>query len=65
MAASMSLEGKTLAVISAGYLGKRRSYVRLAELGARLVVLDEPGHWSSSMVDDGLAVAWLPRPCRR
>jgi len=58
----MSLEGKTLAVISAGYLGKRRSYVRLAELGARLVVLDEPGHWSSSMVDDGLAVAWLPVP---
>jgi biotin carboxylase len=58
----MSLEAKTLAVISAGYLGKRRSYVRLAELGARLVVIDEPGHWSSAMVQDGLAVAWLPVP---
>jgi len=56
----MSIEGKTLAVISAGYLGKRRSYVRLAELGARLVVMDEPGHWSSSLVDDGVAAAWLP-----
>lgn len=56
----MSIEGKTLAIISAGYLGKRRSYVRLAELGARLVVIDEPGHWSSSLVDDGIAVAWLP-----
>ena len=56
----MSIEGKVLAVISAGYLGKRRAYVRLAELGARLVVIDEPGHWSSSMVDDGIAVAWLP-----
>jgi carnosine synthase len=56
----MSIEGKTLAIIGAGYLGKRRSYVRLAELGARLVVIDEQGHWSSSMVDDGIAVAWLP-----
>jgi biotin carboxylase len=56
----LSIEGKTLAVISAGYLGKRRSYVRLAELGARLVVLDEPGHWSSALVDDGIATAWLP-----
>jgi biotin carboxylase len=58
----VSIEGKTLAVISAGYLGKRRSYVRLAELGARLVVLEEPGHWSSALVDDGVAVAWLPVP---
>ena len=56
----MSIEGKTLAVISAGYLGKRRSYVRLAELGARLVILEEPGHWSAELVDDGVAVAWLP-----
>ena len=56
----MSIDGKTLAIISAGYLGKRRSYVRLAELGARLVVIDEPGHWSSSLVEDGIAVAWLP-----
>ena len=56
----MSIEGKTLAIVGAGYLGKRRSYVRLAELGARLVVIDEQGHWSSSLVDDGIAVAWLP-----
>lgn len=56
----MSIEGKTFAVISAGYIGKRRSYVRLAELGARLVVMDEPGHWSSSLVEDGVAMQWLP-----
>ena len=56
----MSMEGKTLAIVGAGYLGKRRSYLRLAELGARLVVIDEQGHWSSSLVDDGIAVAWLP-----
>jgi biotin carboxylase len=60
MGAAVSIEGRTLAVISAGYWGKRRSYVRLAELGARLVVIDEPGHWSASLVEDGIAVAWLP-----
>lgn len=60
MDAVVSIDGKTLVVVSAGYLGKRRAYVRLAELGARLVVIDEPGHWSSALVDDGIAVAWLP-----
>jgi carnosine synthase len=60
MGAAVTIDGRTLAVISAGYWGKRRSYVRLAELGARLVVIDEPGHWSTSLVDDGIAVAWLP-----
>jgi biotin carboxylase len=60
MGSAVSIEGRTLAVISAGYWGKRRSYVRLAELGARLVVIDEPGHWSASLVEDGIAVAWLP-----
>ena len=58
--AVMSMEGKTLAIVGAGYWGKRRSYARLADLGARLVVIDEQGHWSSSLVDDGIAVAWLP-----
>jgi carnosine synthase len=54
------IEGATVAVVCAGYPGKRRALVRMAELGARLVVLDEPGHWASSLVDDGLAAHWLP-----
>ena len=52
----------TVLVVGAGYLGKRRAYERMAELGARLVVVDEPGHWSESLVADGIAEAWLPVP---
>ena len=58
----MSVEGATVVVVSAGYLGKRRAYLRMAELGARLVIVDEPGHWSESLVDEGVAAAWLPAP---
>jgi carnosine synthase len=47
-------------VVGAGYPGKRRLYLRLAELGARLVVVDEPGHWSEALVADGVAAEWLP-----
>ncbi|HSS80550.1 MAG TPA: ATP-grasp domain-containing protein [Gaiellaceae bacterium] len=54
--------GATVVVVSAGYPGKRRAYVRLAELGARLVIVDEPGHWSESLVTDGLATRWLTAP---
>jgi len=32
----------------------------MAELGAQIVLLDEPGHWSQSLVSDGLAQSWLP-----
>jgi biotin carboxylase len=56
----VSVDGATVAVVGAGYPGKRRAYVRMAELGARLVVLDEPGHWSESLVAEGVAAAWLP-----
>lgn len=56
----MSLGGATVVVISAGYEGKRRAHARMAELGARLVIVDEPGHWSESLVADGIAAAWLP-----
>jgi carnosine synthase len=54
-----SLAGATLAVISAGYPGKRRVYERLHDRGARLVIVDEPGHWSQGLVREGLAVEWL------
>jgi carnosine synthase len=56
----VSVEGAEVVVVSAGYRGKRRAYVRMAELGAHIVVVDEPGHWSESLVADGVAAAWLP-----
>jgi len=56
------VNGATVVVVSAGYAGKRRAYVRMAELGANLVVVDEPGHWSESLVADGVAKTWLSAP---
>jgi biotin carboxylase len=56
------VDGATVVVVGAGYPGKRRAYTRLSELGVRMVVVDEPGHWSESLVADGLAEAWLPAP---
>ena len=41
----------TVIVVGGGYEGKRRYYQRLARLGARLVIGDEPGHWSESLAD--------------
>ena len=58
----MSAPGATVAVVSAGYPGKRRAYLRMAELGASLVIVDEPGHWSESLVAEGVAAAWLSAP---
>lgn len=49
----------TVAVIGVGYEGKRSIMTRLADLGARLIVLDESGHWSRALVDDGVATMWL------
>ena len=47
-------------IVGAGYAGKMRLYRRMVELGARLVVVDEPEHWSQQLVADGIAEAWLP-----
>ena len=58
----MSAGGATVVVVGAGYEGKRRAHARLAELGARLVLVDEPGHWSESLVAEGVAEAWLAAP---
>jgi biotin carboxylase len=60
MNAGTSVNGATVAVVGAGYEGKRRAYARMAELGAQVVLLDEPGHWSESLVSEGIAHAWLP-----
>jgi biotin carboxylase len=49
----------TVVVVGAGYEGKRRYYDRLAELGARLVIVDEPGHWSESLADDIAGTKWV------
>ena len=62
MGGGVSVGGATVVVISAGYEGKRRAHVRMRDLGARLVIVDEPGHWSQSLVDDGVAAAWLGAP---
>ncbi len=53
-------QGACVAVVGAGYPGKRRVYVRLAELGVRTVIVEEPGHWSESLVAEGIIQQWLP-----
>jgi biotin carboxylase len=58
----VSVDDATVVVVGAGYTGKRRAYVRMAEVGAKLVVVDEPGHWSESLVAEGVAATWLPAP---
>jgi len=58
----VKVDGATVVVIGAGYAGKRRIYERLADLGAGVVILDEPGHWSRQLVDDGVASEWLSVP---
>lgn len=58
----MSVAGSTVVVVGAGYEGKRRIHAGVAALGVRLVIVDEPGHWSSSLVDDGIAERWVGAP---
>jgi biotin carboxylase len=55
----MTVEGATVVAVGAGYPGKRRIYERIARLGASLVVVDEAGHWSKRLADDGMASDWL------
>ncbi len=51
--------GATVALLGAGYAGKRRALERIAAFGVHLVVIDEPGHWSESLVDERVARRWL------
>lgn len=55
----MIADSPTVVIVGAGYEGKRRYYERLALLGARLVIVDEPGHWSQSLVDEIAGTRWL------
>jgi biotin carboxylase/MFS family permease len=54
--------GATVVVVSGGYPSKRRLYERLHALGARLVIVDEVGHWSQALVEEGIADRWLAAP---
>ena len=62
---SVMIRDATVLVIGAGYPGKRRAYERMAELGAQVVVVDEPGHWSEALVTDGVAASVAPRAHQR
>jgi len=58
----MSTDGRTVVVVDAGNEGKRRYYQRLAGLGARLVIVDEPGHWSQSLTAEIAGTHWVAAP---
>jgi biotin carboxylase len=55
-------DGPAVVVVGAGYEGKRRCYERLAAIGARLVIVDEPGHWSQSLADEIASTKWIAAP---
>jgi biotin carboxylase len=58
----MTVDGPTVVVVGAGYEGKRRYYERLASLGARLVIVEEPGHWSESLAGQIAGTRWVATP---
>jgi biotin carboxylase len=55
----MSVAGRTVLLVGAGYPGKRRIIERIAELGVRQVIVETPGHWSAALVEEGLADTFL------
>jgi biotin carboxylase len=58
----VTINGPTVVVVGTGYEGKRRYYERLAGLGARLVIVDEPGHWSESLAHEIAGTKWVATP---
>jgi biotin carboxylase len=58
----MSPGSPVVLVISAGYPGKRHYYQRLSALGAHLVIVEEPGHWSASLPDEIPGTRWISVP---
>ena len=62
MGSVVTVGGATVVVVGAAYAGKRHIYEHMAELGARLVVVDEAGHWSEQLVSDGVASRWIAVP---
>jgi carnosine synthase len=60
--APIDVAGAIVVVVGAGYQSKRRIYERIVELGARVVIVDEPGHWSQELAADGVAERWISAP---
>jgi carnosine synthase len=58
----VTVDGATVVVVGAGYGAKRRIYERIAQLGARIVIVDEPAHWSEQLVGEGVASQWIAAP---
>ena len=58
----MTTSEPTVVVVGAGYEGKRNYYERLAGLGARLVIVEEPGHWSESLAGQIAGTRWVAVP---
>jgi biotin carboxylase len=58
----MTIGKPTVVVVGVGYEGKRRFYERLAALGARQVLVEEPGHWSESLAEQIAGAQWLAVP---
>src|SRR5215469_9287303 len=58
----MSADGPTVVVVGAGNDRKRRYYQRLAKLGARLVIVDEPGHSSQALTAEIVGTRWIAAP---
>jgi len=58
----MTVSEPTVVVVGTGYESKRRYYERLAELGARMVIVEEPGHWSESLAKQIAGTQWVPVP---
>ena len=58
----MTVSEPTVVVVGTGYESKRRYYERLAALGARQVIVEEPGHWSESLAEQIAGARWVGVP---
>lgn len=48
------LRGRRFLFVMGSYPGKRHMYEHVRDVGATMVVLDGPGHWSEKAVEEGL-----------
>ena len=57
----LELHGKVVVCIGAGSSPEKRSIYETAHsLGVRVVILDGPGSWASSMLDEGIIAGYYP-----
>lgn len=54
------IRGATIVYVTAGLPGKRFTFEIAAALGVKVVILDNPDSWSSSLVEAGIAAKFLP-----